>query len=410
MSLNSESRDSRGCDALQAEGRAGQGPLAGIRIVEFAADGPAAFCGMMLADLGARVLRLGRMGRGQLPFEPGPENDILLSNRPTVGIDLKQRSGLTIARSLLLQADALIEGYRPGVMERLGLGPEEVELLNPRLVYGRGTGWGQTGPYARRAGHDLNFLGQTGALACLGEPGRSPVVPLNLVADFGGGGMFLALGVVAAIWRSTVSGLGQTIDAAMVDGVSALMASVRSMANAGKWRDYRCANVLDGGAPWYATYETRDRKYVAVACVEPQFFRKFMAVMGLEGQFAQAQFRQSEWPAMKSALRGAFREKERAYWCDLLEQHDICISPVLSLSETDEDEHMRERYVRDHNGAMRHYPAPRFGRTPCPLPGVRMTAGKTVRDVLLDWGVDSGSLDEASKVGAIAAEFGGKSL
>lgn len=409
MSLNNECPGSSRRVA-PAGGRAGQGPLAGIRVVEFAADGPTAFCGMVLADLGAAVLRLGRMGRRRLPFEPGPENDILLSNRPTVGIDLKRHSGSTIARTLLLQADALIEGYRPGVMERLGLGPDDVERLNPRLVYGRGTGWGQTGPYAGRAGHDLNFLGQSGVLACLGEPGRPPTVPLNLVADFGGGGMFLALGVMAALWRTTVSGLGQTVDAAMVDGVSALMASVRSMANAGKWRDERRANILDGGAPWYSTYETLDRKYVVVACVEPQFFEKFMAVMGLDKQFAQAQFRQSEWPAMRSALCAAFRKKERAYWCDLLEQYDICFSPVLGLSETVEDEHMRERYVRDRNGTLRHRPAPYFGRTPCPPPGAHMTADRTVRDMLLDWGADPDAVDAASAVGALAPGFDGKGL
>jgi alpha-methylacyl-CoA racemase len=384
--------------------------LAGIRVIEFAAAGPTAFCGMMLADLGACVLRLGRMGQHRLPFEPGLEHDVLLSNRPTLDVDLKRPSGLKIARALLLQADALIEGYRPGVMERLGLGPDEVGRLNSRLVYGRGTGWGQTGPYARRAGHDLNFLGQTGVLACLGEPGRPPSIPLNLVADFGGGGMLLALGVLAALWRSAVSGRGQTVDAAMVDGVSALMASVRSMANAGKWDDGRCANVLDGGAPWYSSYETLDRKYIAVACVEPQFFRKFMVLMGLDGQFAEDQFRRSAWPAMSGALRDAFRKKERACWCDLLGRHDICFSPVLSLSEALEDEHMRERYARDHNGAVRHSPAPRFGRTPCAPPGGHTMAGRTVRGVLLDWGVDSASFDAASAAGAVAPAFSGQDV
>lgn len=367
-------------------------PLSGVKIVEFAADGPVTFCGMMLADLGAEVLRIDKVNVARPPFLPDAEHDWQLENRPTLHLDLKQATGLAAARHLLSQADALIEGYRPGVMERLGLGPESVSRLNPRLVFGRATGWGQSGPYAQRPGHDLNFLCIAGALHGLGPAQGPPTIPLNLVADMGGGGMFLALGIVCGLWEARTSGKGPCIDAAMVDGVATLMTSVFSMAAQGHWHNQRFANIFDGGAPWYSVYETLDQKYVAIACVEPIFFQRFLMEMGLFERYAHRQYDRAEWPAMRDDLQRAFLQKTRDAWCNQLAAKDVCFSPVLSLAEAQQDLHMRHR---QHGGPatpqQRPAPAPRFGEATRLHPP--KATHRTGKEVFQAWGLDPASLD-----------------
>lgn len=364
------------------------GPLAGVRIVEFAADGPVPFCGMLFADYGADVLRIERPGRGALPFAPPQDEDALLSNRPALTLDLKSPAGVADAWRLLECADVLIEGCRPGVMERLGLGPAALEPVNPRLVYGRATGWGQSGPYAHRPGHDLNFLSISGALNCIGPPDGAPAIPLNLIGDFGGGGMFLALGVLCALWESRRSGRGQVVDAAMIDGVSALLASVRTLANRGAWRERRGANVLDGGAPWYAVYPTRDDKYVAIASVEPPFFRRLITELGLDARFLDSQFDERQWPALRDAIGAALRTRTRAQWCAQLDGQDLCFSPVLNLAEAAANAHLHPRQTTDLQGRPRHGPAPRFGRsTAADTAKTGKSATRTADDILLAWGI-----------------------
>ncbi|VTU20862.1 CaiB/BaiF CoA transferase family protein [Variovorax sp. PBL-E5] len=344
------------------------GPLTGVRVIELAAQGPVPFCAMMLADMGARVLRIGRPGENAgTPSAIGlaPRDDVLLRHREHLAVDLKDPDGIARVRQLTAEADVLIEGFRPGVAERLGLGPEVLLASHPSLVYARLTGWGQTGPNARLAGHDINFLAATGALAALGRPGTPPAPPLNLVADFGGGGMFGALGIVAALYEARRSGQGQVVDAAMVDGVGCLMSTVQSLRTAGMWSNDRGANALDGGAPWYDCYETADGRYIALGCVEPQFFQGMTALLELDPAYARQQFDRQAWPSMRRAIAERIRAQPWQAWVMCLADTDLCITPVWHGDEAARLPALRARGSHiDVNGQCQPAPAPRFSRTP----------------------------------------------
>jgi len=322
------------------------GPLTGIRIVEFAGIGPAPFCGMMLADMGAEVIRINRPGTKEDSF------NVLNRSRTSVEIDLKSAAGVERAMGFIEGADALIEGFRPGVMERLGLGPDACAARNPRLVFGRMTGWGQTGPLADAAGHDINYIALTGALHAIGRAGENPPPPLNLIGDFGGGGMLLAFGVVCGILEARLSGHGQVVDAAMTDGAALLMAMIYGRKSAGQWSNQRESNLLDGGSHFYDTYACADGKWVAVGAIEPQFYSLLLEKLGIT-------------VADRARLKEIFLSKTRADWCALLEGTDACFAPVLDLDEAPKHPHnvARGTFV-EVDGVMQPAPAPRFSRTP----------------------------------------------
>jgi alpha-methylacyl-CoA racemase len=335
------------------------GPLAGINIIEFAGIGPGPFCGMMLADQGANVTVLHRPGGA-------PDPRFALSrSRHLVEVDLKSEAGIQLARDLAKKADGLIEGFRPGVMERLGLGPQVLLEDNPKLVYGRMTGWGQYGPLASAAGHDINYISISGALHAFGRAGEKPTPPINMVGDFGGGGMVLALGMVSALLHAKTGGTGQVVDCAMTDGSAALMSMIYDYHNAGQWQDERGVNLLDTGAHFYDSYETSDGKYISIGSIEPQFYAELRKVAGLldDAEF-DAQMNPKQWPALKEKLTALFKTKTRSQWCELMEGTDICFAPVLSLTEAKEHPHNveRETFV-DVGGMMQPAPAPRYSVT-----------------------------------------------
>ncbi len=335
------------------------GPLKGINIIEFAGIGPGPFCGMMLADQGATVTVLHRAGSA-------PDPRLALSrSRNLVEVDLKSAEGIETARNLVKNADGLIEGFRPGVMERLGLGPDVLLADNPNLVYGRMTGWGQTGPLASAAGHDINYISISGALHAFGRAGEKPTPPINMVGDFGGGGMMLALGMVSALLYAKTGGTGQVVDCAMTDGSAALMAMIFDFHNIGHWKDERGVNLLDTGAHFYDSYETSDGKFVSIGSIEPQFYAQLRQVAGLaEDSDFDAQMDPRQWPALKDKLTSLFKTKTRSQWCDLMEGTDICFAPVLSLTEAKEHPHnvARETFV-DVGGMKQPAPAPRYSVT-----------------------------------------------
>ncbi|GAB3141390.1 alpha-methylacyl-CoA racemase [Amycolatopsis stemonae] len=331
------------------------GPLAGLRVVELAGIGPGPHAAMVLADLGADVTRVERSG--------STDRDALLRGRRFVAADLKTAEGLERVQRLVEQADVLIEGYRPGVAERLGLGPDDCLARNPRLVYGRMTGWGQDGPLAQRAGHDLNYLGITGALHAIGRAGERPVPPLNLVGDFGGGSMLLLTGILAALWERERSGQGQVVDAAMVDGVSVLLQMMWAMRGRGEWSDERGTNLLDGGAPFYDTYECADGRYVAVGAIEPQFYAQLLAGLGLEADLPDRLDR-TGWPALRARFAEAFHSAPRDHWAKVFDGTDACVTPVLTFEEAREHPHLVARgTLTVVDGVPQAAPAPRFSRT-----------------------------------------------
>jgi len=335
-----------------------EGPLAGFRILELEGLGPVPFCGMVLAGLGADVLRVARPGT-VARAETG--DAVVLRGRPAVTADLKSPADRDGVMRLVATADALLEGFRPGVMERLGLGPEACLAANPKLVYGRMTGWGQTGPLAPRAGHDINYIAISGALHAIGKPGEPPTVPLNLVGDYGGGAMFLATGVLAALLQAAQTGKGQVVDAAMTDGAALLMSLFHSMRHGGAWADRRGENLLDGGAPFYRCYECADGKHVAVGALEPQFFAALLRITGIE--FAAAgQHDRALWPGLAESLAAVFRTKTRDEWAALFEPEDACVSPVLSMAEAPDHAHNQARGTFVNIGGITQAaPAPRFG-------------------------------------------------
>ena len=376
------------------------GPLKGLRIVEFAGIGPGPFCAMMLSDMGAMIIRLDR--KPSSPHGGNHKYNILNRGRPSIGIDLKTHEGKNAALKLIDQADGLFEGFRPGVMERLGLGPDICLKQNPGLVYGRMTGWGQDGPLANAAGHDINYISVAGALHAIGPGNGKPVPPLNLIGDFGGGGMLLAFGMVCGLLEAKNSGKGQVVDAAMVDGSAALMASVYGMWNSGGWADERGKNILDGGAHFYDAYETADGKYISVGSLEPQFYALLLKHAGITDPEFQTQMDKSKWPACKEKLTEIFSTKTRAEWCDIMLGTDICFAPVLSLEEAVKYPHNVERKAFiDIDGVAHQAPAPRFSRTQPEIQGPPPAQGENTEPALKDWGFSAEEIENLRSAGAI---------
>ncbi len=375
------------------------GPLNGIRLIELAGIGPGPFCGMMLSDMGAEVIRVDRLSPGAKP-----RVDVLARNRRSIAIDLKQPEGVEIVLTLCDTADGLFEGFRPGVTERLGLGPKDCMPRNAKLVYGRMTGWGQAGPLAQAAGHDINYIALAGALHAIGRPGEKPVPPLNLAGDFGGGGMLLAFGMVCALLEAQRSGQGQVIDAAMVDGAAALMAPFFGQAAIGRFTDQRGTNMLDGGAHFYDTYETKDGKYISVGSIEPQFYDLLLSKAGLDPeQFRpDAQHDRNRWPAYKEHLTQVFKAKTQAEWCDLMEGTDVCFAPVLSVFDVPAHPHNQERHAFiEVEGVVQPAPAPWFSRTPPEVRGGARCPGEDSEAVLRDSGFSDAQIDTLREQGVI---------
>jgi alpha-methylacyl-CoA racemase len=359
-----------------------QGPLNGIKIIEIAGLGPTPFAAMTLADMGAEVIRLDRKGGKHLL---GLEYDILNRGRGFVELDLKDPTDLATAKSLIDKADGLIEGMRPGVMERLGLGPKDCAASNKRLVYGRMTGWGQDGPLAQAAGHDINYIALSGALHAIGTPDQ-PIPPLNLLGDFGGGGMYLAFGMVCALLEAVRSGQGQVVDAAIVDGTAHLMAMIYSMQQAGFWADRRGENLLDGGAHFYGTYQCKCGGYVSIGSIEPKFYAELIARTGVDAEKFRAQLDAQQWPALKAELATVFAGKTRDDWCEIMEGSDVCFAPVLSIAEAPEHKHNQARGIFEmHEDVSQPSPAPRLTRTPGAIQPASQKHPLDLADVLDRW-------------------------
>ena len=360
------------------------GPLRGLRVIELAAIGPVPLAGMLLADLGADVVRIDRPQPSGLGLNLPPERDIHARGRRSIALDLKQPAGRNAALRLIAGADVLLEGLRPGVTETLGLGPADCQALNPGLVYGRMTGYGQTGPLAHTAGHDLNYIALAGVLHAIGPAGGKPVPPLNLVGDYGGGALYLAFGVMAALFERQRSGLGQVVDAAMVDGAASLASifwGLQGQGGPGGWRPERGQNLLDGGAPFYDTYESADGRYISLAALEPKFFALLAQALGLDERFVQGQHDRALWPEMRAAIAAAVKQHSRDDWCARLQGGDSCFAPVLSFEEAASHPHAQARgaFVTV-DGLLQPAPAPRFSRTPAgpvrppPAPGAQGAA------------------------------------
>jgi alpha-methylacyl-CoA racemase len=378
------------------------GPLSGVRVLELPAIGPAPFCGALLADMGADVVRIDRATAIDLGTPVPPRFDFYNRNKRSVALDLKARPAVQAALQLVRHADILIEGFRPGVAERLGLGPDDCLAVNPRLVYGRMTGWGQQGPLAQEVGHDINYLALSGALHCIGEKGRPPVPPLNLAADLGGGAMYLAVGVLAALTEARRSGQGQVVDAAMVDGLANLMSAFSAFRQMGEWTADRGENVVDGGAPYYGTYETRDGKYIAVGAIEERFYRALLAGMDLDAGQLPAQNDRTHWPAMHERFARVFKTRSRDEWVEVMRGRDACFSPVLDLDEAPAHAHMQSREVFTRFDGVRHAsPAPRFTRTPSALRRPAPASGQHSGEVLAEWGVAAADIAALRDSGAM---------
>jgi alpha-methylacyl-CoA racemase len=376
------------------------GPLSGIKVLEFEAIGPGPFAGMLLADMGADVILIDRPASSGLGLKRERWNDVMMRGKRSVTLDLKTRNGAAAALELMARADALIEGFRPGVMERLGLGPDAALQRNPKLVYGRMTGWGQDGPLAARAGHDINYIALAGVLHAFGRKGEAPVPPLNLVGDFGGGGMLLGFGIACALVEARASGKGQVVDAAMAEGASLLATMFSGMLAAGSWNEERGGNILDSGAPWYDVYETMDGKYVSIGSIEPKFYEDLLQRLALDKATLPAQHDRKGWPALRTLFSEKFLEKSRDEWCKVFDGSDACFAPVLTFSEAKTDAH---------NAARRNFvtvgkveqpaPAPRFSRTPGEIRGAPPERGEGGRDALKDWGFSSAEVEKLKSLG-----------
>lgn len=374
------------------------GPLAGIKVLEFEAIGPGPFAGMLLADMGADVMLVDRPSGSGLGLERERWMDVMLRGRRSVTLDLKARGAADAALELAARADALIEGFRPGVMERLGLGPDACLKRNPKLVYGRMTGWGQDGPLAPRAGHDINYIALAGVLHAFGRKGQAPVPPLNLVGDFGGGGMLLGFGIACGLLHAQRTGRGQVVDAAMVEGASLLAAMFSGFLAAGRWSEERGANILDTGAPWYDSYKTKDGKYVAIGAIEAKFFEELVQRLQLRGLPPQND--RVRWPEMRGTFARTFRSKTRDEWCAVFEGSDACFAPVLSFSEAKRHAQnvARGNFVNV-AGVEQPAPAPRFSATPAALPRVPPERGVGGRGALADWGFADADIDRMRRAG-----------
>jgi len=376
------------------------GPLSGIKVVEFEAIGPGPFAGMLLADMGADVLIVDRPAQGDLGLKRSRKIELMNRGKRSVTLDMKSQTGVEAAMALVERADALIEGMRPGVMERLGLGPDAALACNPRLVYGRMTGWGQDGPLAPRAGHDINYIALAGVLGAFGRKGEAPVPPLNLVGDFGGGGMLLGFGLACALVESQRSGKGQVVDAAMVEGASLLATMFSGMLAAGTWKDERGVNILDTGAPWYGVYETRDGLYVSIGSIEVRFYAELLERLGLDKENLPAQHDRAGWPALREKFAAAFRTRTRDEWVRHFEGSDACFAPVLTFGEAKRDPHnvARGSFVTV-GGIAQPGPAPKYSRT---RPEVRREPperGEGGREALADWGFSGADVARLQSLG-----------
>lgn len=371
------------------------GPLAGVRVVEFRGLGPGPHAAMLFSDMGADVIRIDRKGQGAVD-----KSEITLRGRRAVALDMKKSEGVEAALKLIDKADALIEGFRPGVMERLGVGPEVCLKRNPRLVYGRMTGWGQFGPLAKVAGHDINYISLSGVLHSIGRQGEKPVPPLNLVGDFGGGALYLAFGMVCALLEARTSGQGQVIDAAMTDGSASLMAMIYGLAASGDWKDARGVNFLDSGAHFYNTYETKDGKWISIGSIEPQFYRELLEKTGMTAPAFENQNDRQEWPELRTRLAGVIKTKTRDEWDAIMLGTDVCYAPILSMSEAPSHPHNAARgtFV-EIDGVVQPAPAPRFSRTAPEIQGPPQSPDN--RASLGAWGFSSSEIDALEAVGAI---------
>lgn len=370
------------------------GPLTGIRIIEIAGIGPAPYCAMVLADLGATVIRVDRPESSDLGIPVPPTSALLNRGRSSIAIDLKQPGGADTVLRLLDGSDGLIEGMRPGVMERLGLGPSACLARNPRLVFGRVTGWGQSGPRAASAGHDINYIAAAGALGAIGRSGERPVPPLNLIGDYGGGAMYLAVGMLAGILSARETGVGQVVDAAMVDGAAQLMTMFHALAAAGEWPGARGENLLDGGAPFYDTYETSDGQFVAVGAIEPKFYAQLLEGLGLDPADLPNQNDRAGWPTLRSVFADRIRAGTRDEWNAVFSDTDACVTPVLDRNELVGDPHLAARgTVVDIDGVAQPAPAPRFSATPADLPAPPVATGADSRRVLGNAGFESAEIE-----------------
>ena len=376
------------------------GPLKGIRVVEIAGIGPGPFAAMMLADLGADVVRIDRADRVRDEIPGTPHPDVLNRGRRSVGVDLKHPGGVDTVLKLVEGADGLIEGFRPGVAERLGIGPEACLARNPKLVYGRMTGWGQDGPYASMAGHDINYIALSGVLGSIGRKGEAPVPPVNLAGDFGGGGMLLALGMVAGMLEARASGHGQVVDASMVEGSALLITMIYGMHSMGVWGP-RGTNLLDTGAWYYDVYECSDGEYISLGSLEPQFFAEMVEKVGIDADGIDQNDR-STWPQMRARLAEAVKAKTRAEWCEILDGSDVCFAPVLSLAEAAQHPHNAARgtFV-EVGGAVQPGPAPRFSRTPAEIARPAPNPGQHTAEVLADWGFEEDAVAVLQESGAV---------
>ena len=371
------------------------GPLHGVKIVEMSNIGPAPFCAMLLADLGADVIRVSRLSTTDLGFDIEPRFDVLNRSKQAVAVDLKSPDGVALVKQLVAGADMLIEGFRPGVMERLGLGPDVCQAINPRLVFGRLTGWGQQGTMAHMAGHDINYISMVGALGAIGEKGGPPVAPLNLVGDFAGGSLYLAMGLLAALVEARQSGQGQVIDAAMVDGVASLMAMHLGYRQAGMWHIARGTNTVDGGAPYYTTYETRDGKFMAVGSVEKRFYKLMVEGIGLSLETLPDQDDQSRWDELRATIAACFRAKTRDEWAATFANSDACVTPVLDMDECLVHPVTVERGVfAQRDGVVGPAPAPRFSRTPASVRSGVIDPNTGSRAALRNWGISEAVIDD----------------
>jgi alpha-methylacyl-CoA racemase len=373
-----------------------KGPLDGVKVVEFAGIGPGPFCGMLLSDLGADVVRIDRKGGGR-----GSKFDLGGRGRRSVALDLKSPQSVEACLKLFEGADALIEGFRPGVMERLGLGPDVALKRNPKLVYGRMTGWGQTGPYALAAGHDMNYIAISGALHAIGTA-EKPIPPLNLVGDFGGGALYLAFGLLAGVIHARATGAGQVIDVAMSDGAASLMAMFYGMKASGAWKDERRANLLDGGAHFYDTYQCKDGKWVAIGSIEPQFYALLLEKTGVDRGEFEAQMDREGWNGLRDKLAAVFLTKTRDEWDEIMGGSDVCFGPVLTLDEAPKHPHnlARQTFV-EIDGVIQPAPAPRFSATPGAIQGPPPAIGQHNETALADWGFTTGEIAALKSAGAL---------
>ncbi|PJK29516.1 CaiB/BaiF CoA transferase family protein [Minwuia thermotolerans] len=381
----------------------GQGPLSGIKVVELAGIGPGPMCGMLFGDLGADVIRIDRQEAADLGIDRGSNKwDLLNRSKRSVAANLKTSEGVETVLSLVEKADILIEGMRPGVTERLGLGPDECWARNPQLVYGRVTGWGQTGPIAHAAGHDMNYIALTGALHAIGRSDSGPVPPLNLVGDFGGGALYLAFGCLAAVIEARESGNGQVVDAAMIDGASNLMTAIYGMKAAGRWKQERGSNILDTGAHFYDVYETKDGKYVSIGSIEKKFYAELLEKTGIDPAEMSEQMNPEKWPEYSEKLGKVIRTKTRDEWTEIMEGSDVCFAPVLDMDEAPEHPHnkARETFI-DIDGVVQPNAAPRFSRTPNGRPTVAPDPGQNTDEVLTEWGFTGDEIERLKASGAV---------